>query len=103
MKVWHHFICSQLIPTLHTLEVMKERALLLYGIKKSLKINVGGWISVNIHHAIQQGSDGILHPTLLIELIVSHGINTIGHEVLQPKSPPSPKAIEWIVTLELRQ
>ena len=34
MKVWHHFICSRLVPTLDTSEVMKDRALLLYGIKK---------------------------------------------------------------------
>ena len=34
------------------LEVMKDKALLLYGIKKSLKINVGGWIHSNIRHAI---------------------------------------------------
>ena len=44
MKVWHHFICGRLVPTLHTLEVTKEKTLLLFGIKKGLKINVGWWI-----------------------------------------------------------
>ena len=42
------------------------------------------------------------HPPLT-ELITSHRIDTIGHEVLQPKGPLNPKAIEHIVTLELRQ
>ena len=73
------------------------------GIKKGLKINVGGWINSNIRHAIRQGSGGIPHPMLLTELIACHGIDTTSQEVLQPKSPLNPKAIEWIVTLELRQ
>ena len=103
MKVWHHFICGRLVPTLHTSEVTKDRALLLYGIKKRLKINVGGWIHSNIRHTIQQGSGGIPHPTLLTELIASYGIDTTGQEVLQPKYSLNPKEIEWIVTLELIQ
>ena len=63
---------------LYTSEVMKHRALLFYGIKKGLKINVRGWINSNIRYAIKQGSGGIPHPTLLIELIASHGIDTTG-------------------------
>ena len=62
MKVWHHFIYGRLVPIMHTSEVTQERAMLLYGIKKGLKINVGGWINSNIRHTIRQGSGGI--PTL---------------------------------------
>ena len=72
-------------------------------VKKGLKINVGGWINANIRHAIRQGFGGIPHPMLLIKLIASHDINTISQKVLQPKAPFNPKAIEWIMTLELRQ
>ena len=32
MKVWHDFFYGRLRPTMHTSEVTKERALLLYGI-----------------------------------------------------------------------
>ena len=32
MKVWHHFICGRLAPTMHTSKVTKERAMLLYNI-----------------------------------------------------------------------
>ena len=53
MKGWHHFICGRLMPTMHTSEVTKGRALLLYGIQKGLKINVGRWVKSNIHHTIQ--------------------------------------------------
>ena len=91
MKVWHHFICGRVVPTLYTSEVTKERASLLYRIKKGMKINVGRWINSNICHTIQQGSGGIPHPTLLIELITSQSIDTAGEEVLQPKSPFNPK------------
>ena len=69
-------------------------ALLLSRIKKGLKINVGGWIQSNICHIIQQGSGGIPHPTLLTELITSHGIDITGQVVLQPKSLLNPKVIE---------
>ena len=82
---------------------MKDRALLLYGIEKGLKINVGGWINFDIRHVIRQGSGAIPHPTMLTELIASHDIDTTGQEVLPPKSPFNPKAIEQILTLELRQ
>ena len=38
MKIWHHFICTQLIPTAHLTEVTRDQALLLYDIKKGLTI-----------------------------------------------------------------
>lgn len=50
MKVWYHFICAKLVPTAHLTEVTRERAFLLYAIKKNLSINVGQWISSNIRH-----------------------------------------------------
>ena len=53
MKVWHHFIYGILMPTLHTSEVTKERAMLLYGIQMGLKINLGGWINSNICHTVK--------------------------------------------------
>ena len=77
--------------------------MLLYGIQMGLKINVGGWINSDICHTIRQGLGGIFHPTLIIELIASHGINTTNHEVLQAKGASNPKAIERISSLDLRQ
>ena len=91
------------MPTMYTSEVTKERAFFLYGIQKGLKINVGRWINSNICHTILQGSRGIPHPTLLTELITYQGIDTMGKEVLRPKGPLKPKAIEQIVMLEVRQ
>ena len=82
MKVCHHFICARLTPTMNISEVNNERALLLYGIQNGLKINVGKWIQSNISHTVRQGSGGIPYPTLLTDLIASHGIDTMGHEVL---------------------
>ena len=81
---------------MHTLEVTKELAVLIYGIQKGLKINVGRWINYNISHTVRKDSGDI-------PLITSHGIDTTGHEVLQPKGSLNLKAIERIVTLELRQ
>ena len=52
MKVWHHFICARLVPTMHLSEVTKERAALLYAIQTGKKINVSRWIQHNINHAI---------------------------------------------------
>ena len=56
MKVLHHFIFAKLTPTMHLSEITRERAILLYGIQKGLKINVGRWIQSNISHIVQQGS-----------------------------------------------
>ena len=66
------------MSTMHLSEVTKEQAVLLYGIQMGLKINVARWIQANINHAIRQGSGGIPHPTLLTELIIAHGIDTMG-------------------------
>ena len=66
------------------------------------KINVGRWVQSNINHAIHQGLGGIPHTTLLTELIATHGIDTTGAEVLQPKGPLNQKAIELIIMTELR-
>ena len=48
MKIWHHFVCAYVVPTAHIMKVTRDRALLLYDIKKGLTINVGWWISGNI-------------------------------------------------------
>ena len=103
MKVWHHFICARLVPTKHLSEVTKERAALLYAIMTGKKINVGRWIQQNIHAAIGQASGGIPHPTLLIELIASHNINTEGTKVLQPKGLLHQRGIERILVHDLRE
>ena len=63
-------------------EVTQDRALLLYGIKKGLTINVGQWISSNIRHTAQNVSGFISHPTLLTELIATASVSTLGQEVL---------------------
>ena len=40
MKIWHHFICAQLVATAHLTKVTRKWALLLYSIKKGLSINI---------------------------------------------------------------
>ena len=103
MKVWYHFICARLMPTMHLSEVTKERVALLYAILMGKKINVGQWIQHNITHTIRQGSRGIPHPTLLTKLVASHSINIEGAEILQPKVPLNQKVIERIMIHELRE
>ena len=75
------------MPTAHLIEVTKEWALLLYGIKKRLTINVRHWILANIKHAAQNVPIGILHLTLVIELIAATGLSILSQEILQPKNP----------------
>ena len=41
MKIWHHFICTRLVPTTHLTEVTRRGHSSFYGIKKGLSINVG--------------------------------------------------------------
>ena len=88
---------------MYLLEVTKKRAALLYVIFMGKKINVGRWVQHNINHAIRQGTGGIPHPTLLTELIASHGIDTGGTEILQPKGPLHQKAIKRIMVHELKE
>ena len=89
--------------TMHLSEVTKERAVFLYAILMGKKINVGRWVQHNINHAIRQGFKGSPHPTLLTELIASHGIDTVGAEILQPKGPLHRKGIKHIMIHELRE
>ena len=41
MKVWHHFISTRLMLTMHLSEVIKKQVVLLYGIQMGFKINLG--------------------------------------------------------------
>ena len=100
MKIWHHFICAQLTPITHLIEVIRERALLLYDIKKGLTINVGHWIAANIRQVALNVSMGIPHPILVTELIAVVGVSTLNQEILQPKNPLNCRAIEWIMRAE---
>ena len=68
--------------TTHLTEVMRDRALLLYGIKKGLTINVGQWISGNIIYATQNVSIGTSHPKLVTDLIVGVSMSTLSQEIL---------------------
>ena len=100
MKIWNYFICAWLMPTAHLTEVTREQALLLYDIKKGLTINIGHWISANIRHAAQNVSIGILHPTLVTELIAMVGVSTLDQDILQLKNPLNQRAIERITRAE---
>ena len=76
MKIWHHFIFAQLMPTAHLTKVTRDREHHLYSIKKGLTINVGHWILANIRHATQNMSIGIPHLTLVTELMATTGLST---------------------------
>ena len=100
VKIWHHFICTQLTPIVHLTRVTRDRALLLYGIKKGLTINVCHWISANIRHAVLNVSLGIPHPTLVTKLIATVIVRTLCQEILQQKNPLNRRAIERILRVE---
>ena len=102
MKIWHHFICTQLMLIAHLTKVTREWALLLNSIKKGLTINVGHQISPNIRHAAQNVTTGIPHLTLMIELIAAVGLSTLNQEILQLTNPLKQRAIEQIMRVEGR-
>ena len=98
MKIQHYFIYARLVPTIHLTEVTRERALLLYDIKKNLSINVGLWMSSNIRHKAQNVFFlGLSHSTLITKLIAESRVSILGQELLQPKNPLNRHTIERIM------
>ena len=47
-KIWYAFLCAKLLPSTHTSDVTKEKALLLYAIVQDFIIDIGAIISFSI-------------------------------------------------------
>ena len=70
---------------------------MLYTISKGMSIKVGNWISSNIRHVANNLTLGLPFSKLVTKLIAATGLSTSGQEVVQPKKPLNPQAIEHIM------
>lgn len=71
MKIWHPFLCSWLLPISYVIEVMKDRAIVLYAIKHELPINVGSIIYTGILYEVNNLTTGFSFSWLLTSLLMA--------------------------------
>ena len=70
-KVWFYFLASILLPSKHLSTIRQEEAILLYGILKGYKINVGKVIEKSIMSYYQSKYRGLMpHPTTITTLCI---------------------------------
>ncbi|PIN01711.1 hypothetical protein CDL12_25780 [Handroanthus impetiginosus] len=85
---WLRFISAWLLPSSHTFEVTRERAVMIYAILT----NVPFYISRFLHRSILKSAMGgltvrLYHPSLITELCAHAGLERQpGNELLQPDS-----------------
>ena len=80
-KVWFYFIASIIIPTKHLCIIRKNEAIILYGLLKGYKFDVGKIIETSIktfHKVVKRGL--IPHPATITKLCVLAGVKGVWAE-----------------------
>ena len=74
-KIWYAFLCAKLLPSTHTSDVTKEKALLLFAIVQDLLIDIGAIINFSIRRCLRGNfSGGLPHPSLICGLCHQAGV-----------------------------
>ncbi|PIN14475.1 hypothetical protein CDL12_12899 [Handroanthus impetiginosus] len=85
---WLRFISARLLPSSHTSEVTRERAVMIYAILTDVPFNIGGFLHRSIFKSAMGGlTMGLYHPSLITKLCARAGLERQpGDEMLQPDS-----------------
>ncbi|PIN00193.1 hypothetical protein CDL12_27303 [Handroanthus impetiginosus] len=85
---WLRFISARLLPSSHTSDVTRERAVMIYAILTDVPFDIGRFLHRSIlKSAIGGLTMGLYHPSLITELCARAGLERQpGDELLQPDS-----------------
>ena len=86
----HKFICGRFIPSGHSSDVIRSRAVLNYAIQDRIPINWGAMVEEAVFRVVQglSRTGGLVFPHLITDLCVAHGVPVVDTERLFP-----PKAL----------
>ncbi|PIN26478.1 hypothetical protein CDL12_00758 [Handroanthus impetiginosus] len=85
---WLRFISARLLPSSHTYEVTRERAVMIYAILTDVPFDIGRFLHRSILKSAMGGlTMGLYHPSLVTELCARAGLERQpGDEMLPPDS-----------------
>ncbi|PIN19977.1 hypothetical protein CDL12_07343 [Handroanthus impetiginosus] len=85
---WLRFVSARLLPSSHTSEVTRERAVMIYAILTDVPFDIGHFLHKSIlKSAMGSLIVGLYHPSLITELCARAGWERQpGDELLQPNS-----------------
>ncbi|PIN25880.1 hypothetical protein CDL12_01374 [Handroanthus impetiginosus] len=85
---WLRFVSARLLPSSHTSEVTRERAVMIYAILTDVPFDIGHFLHRSILKSAMGGlTVGLYHPSLITELCARAGLERQpGDELLQPDS-----------------
>ncbi|KAI9101414.1 hypothetical protein K1719_023896 [Acacia pycnantha] len=67
-RIWFHFLCHQLLPTLYTQTISRDRAFLLYCLLEGNQIDVDVLIYEELFAALKSTTGNLWFPALITEL-----------------------------------
>ena len=73
-KIWHYFIGSQLILSLHLSDVMKDRAILIFCILIGCSIYIGSIMHASFCHSIRGATVRPHFPSFIISMCQQRGV-----------------------------
>ncbi|PIN20712.1 hypothetical protein CDL12_06595 [Handroanthus impetiginosus] len=82
---WLRFVSTRLLPSSHTSEVTRERAVMIYAILTDVPFDIGRFLHRSIMKSAMGGlTVGLYHPSLIIELCARAGLERqLGGKLLQ--------------------
>ncbi|PIN26667.1 hypothetical protein CDL12_00576 [Handroanthus impetiginosus] len=85
---WLRFVSARLLPSSHTSEVTRERAVMIYAILTNVPFDIGRFLHRSILKSAMGGlTMGLYHPSLITELCARAGLERQpADELLQPDS-----------------
>ncbi|PIN20751.1 hypothetical protein CDL12_06558 [Handroanthus impetiginosus] len=76
---WLRFVSTRLLPSSHTFEVMRERAVMIYAILTDVPLDIGRFLHKSIWKSALGGLIvGLYHPSLITELCALTMVGTVG-------------------------
>ncbi|PIN16586.1 hypothetical protein CDL12_10760 [Handroanthus impetiginosus] len=85
---WLRFVSARLLPSSHTFEVTRERAVMIYAILTDIPFDIGRFLHMSILKSAMGGlTVGLYHLSLVTDLCARAGLERqLGDELLQPDS-----------------
>ena len=86
-KIWYHFLVSRLMPTSHTSDITADRLILLYGLVKGIKFDIGSVLMNEIHNSATTDKYALFFPSLITSLCKHAGVKWSKKDELCPIGP----------------
>uniref|UniRef100_M1DA89 Putative plant transposon protein domain-containing protein n=1 Tax=Solanum tuberosum TaxID=4113 RepID=M1DA89_SOLTU len=86
-RIWLKIVCSTLLPCKHTIDVTRERLVLIYGLMKGLPVNVGDILKQNMLKFRTNKRWCFCYGSIITRYLRALLIEEEVHDVCSPRAP----------------